>query len=116
MKHWIIGSAFTVLLSANGAWAADVFYTGNQMLERCNSELVSARDFCTGFVAGSLDAPNIWASWGMFDQVICFPDGTPLGQLRKVFVKHMEENPEKLHLAAASLSNNAFALAFPCEG
>ena len=45
----------------------------------------------------------------------CAPKGATQGQLRKVFTKYANENPQRLQLAAVSLVMNAFYTAFPCK-
>ena len=36
-------------------------------------------------------------------------------QLRKVYLKYANDNPQDLHLTAASLATDVFYFAFPCE-
>ncbi|MFP6801731.1 MAG: Rap1a/Tai family immunity protein, partial [Pseudomonadales bacterium] len=46
----------------------------------------------------------------------CVPEGengVTAGQLRKIVVKYLNENPEELHLTAGSLVSNALNEAFP---
>jgi len=48
-------------------------------------------------------------------QTACLPDGFTLEQIRRVVVKSLSEQPEKLHLGVARAVQEALAMAFPCK-
>ena len=67
------------------------------------------------YLMGVSDATVAWGGFGDLSKQICLTVGITGEQLRKVFVKYANENPEYLHLGASGMVLNAFARAFPCE-
>jgi hypothetical protein len=45
----------------------------------------------------------------------CIPSGVTPGQLKEVVTKHIEQQPEKRHLAAPLIIEAAIKKAFPCR-
>jgi hypothetical protein len=45
---------------------------------------------------------------------ICFPDKATYGQSSDVFVKFLQDHPEKRHESVNELAHAAFLKAFPC--
>jgi len=109
-----------VLLFSFNQAAALGFLFGNELLERCEAYLsntdAAKGNTCWGFVTGVADAHDNFTVWGM-SPLWCQPDNMSTGQLIRIVTKHLQEHPEDLHLAAASLVSNALLLAFPppCE-
>ena len=87
-------------------------YTGGQMLSQCESES-EYQVICLGYLSGIYDLHNVYSASG-FPQKICPPKRTNAVQLWRIFVKYANENPQKDHLAAASIGINIFKEAFPC--
>ncbi|NEX63358.1 Rap1a/Tai family immunity protein [Noviherbaspirillum galbum] len=59
----------------------------------------------SGYVIGVADASSYW----------CPPSkGLTQGQLHKIVGKYIDNNPQKLHMPAASVVMLAFKEAFPC--
>jgi len=110
-----------LLFSSNQASAATVFYSGNEMLKMCEayfSETGSVVDanVCVGYVTGIHDGQIVFSGWGDMKKTICLPgSGVKGGQLVRIVIKYLQENPEDLHLTAGSLVVNALVIAFPCE-
>ena len=52
---------------------------------------------------------------GWLKMLIAFLINAGHVQLRKVYIRNTNDNPQDLHLSAASLATNAFYFAFPCE-
>ena len=114
MKLWI---AIVVLMFATVGHAGKAeagYYKGSELLERCESDSNVDKGTCLGFLAGIVDITNAYDGWGVVSQKFCIPDGATLGQLRKVVIKGLNEEPEKLHLGASSAVANIFYKAFPC--
>jgi hypothetical protein len=100
--------------------------TGNELTQFCHIE--NAFDRQAGSGAERMeDQLQDQACFGFLDAVAsivtrepvagwraCFPGGVTHGQLRDIILKFLDNHPEKLHLAAASLAAHAFAEAFPC--
>jgi len=93
----------------------DSFETGSSILETCESEVWYNKGYCSGYIIGVSDTADTLALWDGSPVLICIPDGVTAGQLWKVVVKYLNENPEKLHFAADSLVLAALEGAFPCE-
>jgi hypothetical protein len=55
---------------------------------------------------------------GSSQGLICLPKEKPqtVGQLARIVVKYLEDNPKQLHEPAASLATVALSKAFPCKG
>jgi len=108
MRKWIL---LVALLVAQGVQAATVYYTGNALLAYCEGDGVG-ESLCRTYIMGVLDASKDKTWSGV---PYCKPGSVTGGQLQKIVVKHMNEYPEDLHLAAHSLVQNAVLEAFPCE-
>lgn len=105
---------------------------GNSLLNFCNYELqlydgveISAADqvkagFCTGFITGVGDL-NTTLNEIQKDKNAgfvgspCMPTGVTTGQVVRVVVKFLKDNPENLHMPAAALTIGAIRKAFPCH-
>ena len=98
------------------------FYNTNEILALCEDEQKAYQLMCEMYLAGIMDAKNsisysiaLEASgtssfWG-----VCATAGVTVTQLRKIFIKYMNENPGGLHLPASQASHSAFIDAFPCK-
>jgi len=102
-----------VLLFSFGQ-ANDAYRTGNQLLEDCEAtdEGWVRKGFCRGYIVAVVDTSEGKAWDGA---PYCEPDGVNIGQLTKIVTKHLNENPNQLHLSAFSLVQSALLEAFPCE-
>lgn len=74
-----------------------------------NMNLVSA--FLAGQYGGYIDGVTD-SSAGI---IWCNPSNVTYGQTYKIVSKYLNNNPEKLHLSAESLINNALKEALPCK-
>lgn len=92
--------------------------TGNELLKYCeegNNEALKvhfqSNAFCLGYVTG--------ASEGLFyadnRNVVCFSDGVTVEQLKKVVMKYLNDNPQKLHESYVPLIYSSIKEAFPCK-
>ena len=95
-----------VLLLACGSARAE-FYSGNEILQRMQSESLVEQVIAIGFVGGVADA---------FDSILfCPPIGATVGQARDIARRYLLLNPGLRHRAAAGLVVDALAEAWPCE-
>jgi len=109
------------LVTSPGAWAESepfIYLNGSKLLERCKAYVdetyIAKGGVCIGYVMGIADAHNTYSSWGYLPKQYCAPSEVAGSQLVRVALKHLEEAPEGLHLAASSLVINALTEAFPC--
>jgi len=106
MKLRVLASVAVMLMAAIGPAKAAAIYDANEILFSCEQGHLR----CIYYLAGVQDA------WNNLDsKKFCMPDGVKLAELKEVFIKYANENPEKLHLAASSVVMNAFNKAFPCK-
>jgi hypothetical protein len=91
------------------------FYTGNSLMEKCESD--NTWMLCLGYISGIADAmetvehiENLPVEWSF-----CVPKEVTNFQLRKVVMKHMEENPADQHYGASGIVREALHNAFPCR-
>ena len=88
-----------------------IFDTNNASVE----QTIAAID-CAGYVSGLNDMAVLLQ--GIFQQeAFCMPnsEGLETGQLIRVFLKWLNDNPETLHESARSLFISAMGNHFPCN-
>ncbi len=106
MKLRVLAFVAVMAMSAICPAKAAAVYDGNEILFSCEQGHLR----CIYYLAGIQDV------WNDLDsKKYCMPDGVQLAELKEVFIKYAKENPEKLYLAASSVTINAFNKAFPCE-
>ncbi|MGQ0698113.1 MAG: Rap1a/Tai family immunity protein [Panacagrimonas sp.] len=114
-----------MLLVANLA-NAEVAISGSTVLRGCNSVLNNEKRSnsleqgeCLGTIAAIMTVFSYIATLPASARPptldACLPDEATVGQVVRITVKWLEENPEYLHLAAAQLAMNAVRDAFPCR-
>ena len=98
------------------------FYTGNALMRLCKNtdRTESTPDFasyseCVAFLSGVIDTYGMLMNLEAIPKAVCSPVKVTQEQLRQVFLKYMNANPEKWHHAAASHAIVAFAMAWPCK-
>ena len=91
------------------------YYSGEELLEMCESELIAKQNACTGYTTAVLDTHEALVASSRLERGFCVPKGVDPVQLVRVAVKHLTAEPDKLHGSAASLLLNYLAQAFPCE-
>lgn len=110
-----------MLLIAGAASAQDVT-SANRLLKECRAAIQLAEGdrrvdqfdvaSCIGYVEGFRD--GLFAS-KIAGHVICLPDNASTGQLTRVIVKHLENNPNQLHILKGAVAHFALQAAFPCR-
>ena len=92
------------------------YYTGNDLAEDCEAKNnMLKQGACIGFVTGLNQGVFLTSSISKSKKIFCAPRGVSVGQLVKVAVKFMKENPEVLHLSAGIILMRAYRVAFPCN-
>ena len=112
--------AIVMLLTFLWSSPAPAFrHSGNSLLKLC-TETADMYPFvqysmCIGYIQGVMDHDQVRADWKKTLKTFCVPNDVTNGQLRKVAMNYLNENPEDLHLNAASLVATALYEAYPCE-
>ncbi len=103
MKKVLISLSILLLSSAvNAGWK-----TGNTLKAQCDSTSVSEAMFCMGYIVGAVEVMESL-------KYVCTPAGVTQGQLRDIFVKFVNSNPEKAHKDADLLILDSMTASFPC--
>jgi Rap1a immunity proteins len=97
--------------------------SGEELLQKCKTESANyGSGFCHGFIAAVLDTLTMWEASDSYekrthdkDVRFCLPAEVTNGQIVLVFVKYLEDHPEKLHMPANLLLVEALRKAFPCK-
>ncbi len=106
MKRFLLAFVAIAAMSVINPAKAAAVYDGNEILYSCEQGHLR----CIYYLAGVQDV------WNDLDsKKFCMPESVNLTELKEVFVKYAKENPEKLYLAASSVTMNAFNKAYPCE-
>jgi len=119
----IIGVAVATILTAIAR--GDQTESGNDWLDFCERALsdsppLSADEAkalaCLGFVHASYYTAMIVRDLAGNPNSVgfCGKAGIPNGQLARIFVKYLQDHPERLHHPAAFLAYEAWQSAFPC--
>jgi hypothetical protein len=104
---------FTVMLLA-GSPAKAGFFTGEQLLVKCNSEEVVHQLACVFYLAGAVDASQTHHKWGDISQQFCMDPGVNIVNLRQVYLRYAVDHVDELQLPATGTALNSFIDAFPC--
>ena len=102
---------------------------GNALLRDCTSALrvadgtpskspddLSGAMYCTGYVAGFVDAHVLTVGLNSGKMVFCQPpSGIRVDQDIRIIIKYLQDHPEKLHESGRILVMMALRSAFPCD-
>ena len=109
----VVGLAVMLLLSAQSQAS---FYSGSELLQKCESDSAAAYNECAGYIMGLIDYQDTLLDWSDLDKpLFCVPDGAKTSQLVKVVTKYLNEHPERLHLNISSVAAISLYEAFPCN-
>ncbi len=94
--------------------------SGQKLLMYCdtdkNDELYYQDNaHCVGYIAGTIEAFDIYATTYSVSPVFCLPKGATYMQLKMVVLNYIKDNPQELHYKAGVLINLAVRGAFPCK-
>ncbi|MFL1524111.1 Rap1a/Tai family immunity protein [Pseudomonas sp. O230] len=126
MKVAGIAAAVLVGMMANGgAQASDLKYDGNELLAQCQQYLkvadsernydVLAVGICGGFIGGVNSTVFFYSDVLKKDVKYCMPDSVTNGQMVRIVVKYLKDNPKRLNEGRTELVWNAFMDAYPCK-
>ncbi len=91
------------------------FMTGAQLNEVCASEEAPKQSFCNGFVAGMVEAHDLYLRWYGMRAAWCVPGGVTTSDLRAVVTRHLEAHPTEFDLEAGALVADALTATYPCS-
>ena len=114
-----IAVALSIMIAALGQSFAQPVMSGADIRESCQfavdgakTNLESAKALhCMGVVRGILFLGRRLEERDSF----CPPDGTHVSQATNVFLKYLDENPEKTQMEIEDLAIQAFRKAWPCK-
>ena len=90
--------AFALVVSALAMMptaASAIFYTGNELLERCEEATETvASALCLGFVMGVSDAIEAYQDLAGVPKLICVPTAATSGELMEIVTKYLRDNPK----------------------
>ena len=89
----------------------DALDLANQINVIANQKFVNA-SICYGYINGAIDALDIGAYKGA-KYPFMIPQNVGMEQLIRVYVKYLEQHPEKLHLNSTNLLYMSLEEAFP---
>jgi hypothetical protein len=67
-----------------------------------------------GYIQGFLEGHMALAVVSGVSPTYCCPQNVDFGQVRRIVVKFLNENPDKTHLFISALVEKALIDAFPC--
>ena len=123
-KQLMAAALFALLISPANTYAnthVNTIKTGLDLQNACGVKdggktLAEINSFtaCIFFMKG---AQSMHEFYGLADipNLYCLPDGVTVSQAIKVVVKWLNENPDKLHIAAIFAAIAAQSEAFPCD-
>jgi hypothetical protein len=113
--------ALLFAICVTATWPAYGQDTSNDLLKVCGTALRlingdNSADFsesvrCLGYVQGYRDGT---ATAEVAPKAVCIPDEVSHGQVVRVLVRHLENNPQSLHKARTIGMLAALSKAFPC--
>lgn len=114
--------ALSFVLMLSPAWA-----DGNKLLRNCKATLrvwdnnsnstddLMNSALCIGYITGIWDTILTFQAGSDKIKGACFPENATTGQMVRVVVKFLEENPKDLHNPEAILVLKTFNINFPCK-
>lgn len=112
-----------ILLALAAPAIAQQYLSGNAMLRNCEFALsgraaqnAHEAGLCQGFTTGVIQGIYLGeiASGKTKKGILCPPADVEVGQMIRVAVKYMKDNPSRLHEPAQVLFGHAYRDAFPC--
>lgn len=126
MKAWIaLAIALVGMLGSGGAQATGRKYDGNELLGQCQQYLKLADSepnfdridvgMCAGFVEGVNSMVYFYNDVLKKDDKYCMPYSVTNGQMVRIVVKYLKDNPKLLNKSNTVLVWSAFKDAYPCK-
>lgn len=100
---------------------------GNKLLTDCSIAInvmedvskeptqITSTAYCLGHVRGADDMHNLYRAVSKSKPLYCMPSGVTMGQMVRIIVKYLKENPEQLHEDGTMLIAAALRDAYPCK-
>lgn len=125
MKAGLMAVALVGMLGSWVVSAAQLKQDGNELLGQCQ-QYVKAADaernydqydaaLCTGFMQGVIGTVIFYSETLKKDDKFCLPNNVTNGQLVRILVKFLKDNPKMLNENRVSLVWLAFMDAYPCK-
>lgn len=106
----------SLVLSMAAQDAGDGLSKGTQLLRMCESKESLDSISCSVYIMGVFDMfAAIQPKLEGRIQPICIPDNISVDQVRKIFVKYANDNPDMLHLSSALMVMASLDKAFNCR-
>ena len=108
---------FVALLAMGGQVQASsgAYNTAAILLDDCEAANTHSNGRCLGYLSGVHDAISYIVSAGQIARTFCVPNNASSDQLRRVFIKYANDNPQHLHREGFEIVEFAFDTAFPCK-
>jgi hypothetical protein len=110
-KYLLITVVALFPLEVYSASESDSSRTGNFWLTVCKQSRESCHAFTSGFLYG-ITAQAVASS---SKRTLCTGSGMTLGQVSDIFVKYLQDHPERRHKDVIDLAFEAFLPAMPCD-
>ncbi|MEK1887339.1 MAG: Rap1a/Tai family immunity protein [Phyllobacterium sp.] len=107
MRRFLLIAAMVAasILPGNAA-----YYSGNEIMTKCDDELAFNKGFCLGYFAAVADS---WSNSRLVGgPPECLSAAVTVGQIRDVVVKFLRDNPARRHEDTNGLEVRALYLAF----
>lgn len=124
MKEGMMVVALTGML-ASGVATADRKYDGNELLGQCQQYIKLADSepnydridvgMCAGFVEGVNSMVYFYSDELKKEDKYCMPGSVTNGQMVRILVKYLKDNPKLLNKSNTVLVWSAFKDAYPCK-
>lgn len=112
MRGWrLAGVMATMMLFGFRAYAQEDINSGNFYLHACQAFIRGEASYQAGKCEGALHA-TLFPLTAM--EMVCIPSGVTVGQVARVFVKYVENNPERLNLDIAVILGYIMGATWPC--
>jgi len=130
MNRYLLLFGLILLFYASFANSEAIKNDGNELLNDCNmfiafgennvdkmnSQTSGEAGYCLGLIKGIGDMQVIYAVWFKSqNEIFCVPKGVSIGQLTRVVIKFLKDNPAILHEANTCLIVKALRNAYPCK-
>lgn len=119
----VLVSSLVGMLGSGGAQAAD--YDGNSLLLQCQQYIKAADSeknydrvdaaLCLGFLQGVQSSFSFLSDDLKEEAKFCLPNGVTNGQITRIVVKYLKDNPKLLNKNRMGLVWLALTDAYPCK-
>lgn len=116
--------ALVGVLGSGAVMAADAKFDGNMLLSQCQ-QYINAADsqkynqidaaVCGGFIQGVTSTVFFFSEDLKKNDRFCLPDNATNGQIARIVVKYLKDNPKLLNEGRAGLVWLALKDAYPCK-